>query len=265
MGFVAVFSSDRGLQARARTLLGDRHAVAAVASWVRALRLVRERPVTTLVMHEAALGIGEAERAVQHLSDRFPSVRLVYLADGISCPETLLRLGRSPVARLLLASVDRLDARLPEVVAASSPGSADALVTRTLSPYLPPREVETVRRALEGALRGWSTEVLARASGVTRPHLSVQLREVGLPSAGRLLLWGKLLHAGGWLTDPGRSAQSVARQLDYSSGAAFRRALRHYTGATPSQVRHGGGTGFVLDRFVEACGLRGTVLGRSAA
>ena len=102
--------------------------------------------------------------------------------------------------------------------------------------------------------------------GLSRPHLSVCLKEFGLPSAGHLMGWVRLLHAGRWLSDPGRSAESVSRQLDYSSGAAFRRALRAYVGATPSRVAEGGGLGFVLERFLRRCGLgRSDAHGRSAA
>ncbi|MGW8267638.1 MAG: hypothetical protein ACWGSQ_14830, partial [Longimicrobiales bacterium] len=44
--------------------------------------------------------------------------------------------------------------------------------------------------------------------------------------------------------------ESVGRQLEYSSGAAFRRALKHYTGATPTSVREGGGLRLILRRFL---------------
>ena len=76
-----------------------------------------------------------------------------------------------------------------------------------------------------------------------------------LPSVGHLLLWAKLLHAGRWLWDPARSAESISRQLEYSSGAAFRRALHNYVGGTPTAVKHGGGLRLVLRRFLDVCGL----------
>jgi AraC-like DNA-binding protein len=96
---------------------------------------------------------------------------------------------------------------------------------------------------------------LASTAGLSRPHLSVCLKAAGLPSVGHLLVWARLLHAARWLTDPGRSAESVSRQLDYSSGAAFRRALRSYTGATPTEVIEAGGLPYLLDRFLTRCGI----------
>ena len=68
-------------------------------------------------------------------------------------------------------------------------------------------------------------------------------------------MWAKLLHAGRWLGDPGRTGESVARQLEYSNGSAFRRALRNYTGATPMGIREAGGLEPVLNAFLERCGL----------
>jgi hypothetical protein len=43
--------------------------------------------------------------------------------------------------------------------------------------------------------------------------------------------------------------------LEYSSGAAFRRALKHYTGATPTEVREGGGLRLVFRAFLSRTGL----------
>ena len=120
--------------------------------------------------------------------------------------------------------------------------------------------------ALDGVHTRPSADDFARRLGLSRPHLSVCLRAAGLPSAGHLLVWARLLHAGRWLADPGRSAESVSRQLDYSSGAAFRRALTAYLGATPTQVARAGGLPFVLERFLRRCGLgRADRDGRSAA
>jgi AraC-like DNA-binding protein len=133
--------------------------------------------------------------------------------------------------------------------------STEALVARAVSPHVPDREARMVRLALEGVQRGWGTEELSRTLGLTRPHASVRLKSCGLPSTGHLLTWAKLLHAGRWLGDPGRSAQSVSRQLEYSSGAAFRRALRAYGEMTPSEVKASGGLSAVLRRFLDACGL----------
>ena len=135
-----------------------------------------------------------------------------------------------------------------------------ALVARVVSPFVPVRESTALRVALDGATHGWDAEEVAARLGLTRPHLSVRLRAAGLPPAGHLLMWAKMLHGARWLTDPGRSAQSVSRQLEYSSGAAFRRALRTFVGATPTAVISRGGLRYVLARFLDECAFDSSLL-----
>jgi len=235
----------------------------------RLLHLVRERPVTGVVVDEAAVADrpGGIPGAVSEIRMHFPSVSLVFLAGPRTDPLTLLRLGREGIDSLVLLSPEGLLQSLPGACAQAYRRSVPSLVARRVSPYLPMWEARALRAALDGVVRGWSSEDLASHFGLSRPHMSERLKSVGLPSVGRLLVWGRLLHAGRWLEDPGRSAESISRQLDYSSGAAFRRALRNYLGTTPTETEARGGLGFVLDRFLADCSLdhdrRST--GRSAA
>jgi AraC-like DNA-binding protein len=138
-------------------------------------------------------------------------------------------------------------------------------VTRAFSPYLASRELDTVRFAMDRVHQRLSAEHFATALGLSRPFLSERLKASGLPSAGHLLTWARLLHAGFWLEEPGRTGESVSRQLEYSSGAAFRRALKLYTGATPTEVARDGGLGFVLARLFEKCGFPRAARGVTAA
>jgi AraC-like DNA-binding protein len=206
------------------------------------------------------------EAAVVELRRRYPSLAALFVVRSGADPVSLFRLGRAGLGSLVLLPMDALAGDVAGAMRRVLMGSTASLVTRAVSPYLPSRESMAIRMAMEGVQRGWSAEDLAARLGLTRPHLSVRLKGSGLPSAGHLLIWAKLLHAGRWLTDPGRSAESVSRQLDYSSGAAFRRALRAYVGATPTDVKAGGGLRLVLARFLDACGISDSlVFGRSVA
>jgi AraC-like DNA-binding protein len=181
-------------------------------------------------------------------------------------PVSLFRLGRAGLQSLVLVPLDPVALDVGNALRAAMRGGTGALVARAVSPFVPAREAAAVRATMECALRGWSTEDIASHLDLTRPHLSVRLKAAGLPSAGQLLVWAKLLHAGRWLTDPGRTAESISRQLEYSSGAAFRRALRTFVDATPTEVANKGGLRFVLGRFLDACAIGDTVvLTRSVA
>jgi len=257
MAFFAGLSDDPGLRSAVRSALSDRYVTAACGTMPRLLRLVRERPVTGVVVDEAAVSgrPGGIPGAVSEIRMHFPSVSLVFLAGPRTDPHTLLRLGREGIDSLVLLSPEGLLQSLPGACAQAYRRSVPSLVARRVSPYLPMWEARVLRMALDGVVRGWSAEDLAGRLCLSRPHLSERLKDAGLPSAGRLLVWGRLLHAGRWLEDPGRTAESVSRQLDYSSGAAFRRALRNYLGTTPTETRARGGLDFVLDRFLADCSL----------
>lgn len=268
MGFFASYTRDSTLQAAVATGLSERYALAETASWTRLVRLVKERPVTGVILDGGALGHGDGRvaGAVADLRMRFPSVPVIFVAGARTDPHTLLRLGRAGVDSLVLLSVDDLPSSVSRACAQASRQGTTSLVTRSLSPYLPVREAHTLRLALEGVVRGWSAEELASCVGLSRPHLSERLKAAGLPSAGHLQVWARLLHAGRWMEDPERSAESVSRQLGYSSGAAFRRALRNYVGTTPTETLGAGGFNFVLRRFLDSCSVdRDRSADRSAA
>lgn len=248
-------------------VMAGRNSCVATTSWDRLLHLVRERPVTAVVLDDAILGrCGGVGPAVRELRTLFPSVACVVIARPLSDPHALVRLGRAQVDNLVLVPQDALEEGLARELSRATRHGTVALVTRALSPYLPARETAALRCALQTLQHGWGAEDLAEHVGLSRPHMSVRLKDAGLPSAGHLLVWARLLHAGRWLPDPGRSAESVSRQLEYSSGAAFRRALRNYTDATPTQVIEAGGIFYVLDRFLAACSVdRRRGAGQSAA
>ena len=254
MPFVALLSRDRELKQALETPLGAQ-SVAMARTWDRLTWLIIERPVTAVVVDSEALAKkAPADRAVGELRRRFPSVAIVFLARSHADPHSLLRLGRAGVGGLALLPVDVLsDAALG--LRRSLGSGTVASVTRAVSPFVPQRETRALRLALEGVQLGWNSEDLALHVGFTRQHLSVGLKACGLPSTGHLLVWAKLLHAGSWLSDPGRSAESVSRQLGYSTGSAFRTALRNYVGMTPSEVKMFGGLRPVLLGLLDACGL----------
>jgi AraC-like DNA-binding protein len=266
MPLITVLARDPDVHEAAWRRLRANHVIARTASWERLWWLVRERPVTAVVLDSAAMPAWcDQAAAVGELRRTFPSVATVFVTRPQVDPWALFRLGRAGIESLVPLPLEALSSGIALAARRALRFSTDALVTRAVSTYLPAREMHAVRLALDGVQMGWSADDLAHHAGLTRAHLSVRLKAVGLPSAGHLLIWAKLLHAGRWLTDPGRTGESVSRQLEYSSGAAFRRVLRSYVGRTPSEVRERGGMRVVLQRFVDAHGLRRPGLERSAA
>jgi len=256
MSLVATFTRDSGLAGRLAEALEPRHDVGRAASWHGFRRLVRERPVVASIVDlDVLASVRSGRDTLAELRSAYPRLGLVLVVRPSADPLSLFHLGRAGIENLVFLSVEELRAELNRGMRRALETSAAAIVTRSLSPFLPRRALMAVHQAMEGVHRRWGADAFAEAVGLSRPFLSEVFKERGLPSVGHLLLWTRLLHAGLWLSEPGRTAESVSRQLEYSSGAAFRRALKHYTGATPTQVIERGGLPFVLRRFQSACGF----------
>jgi AraC-like DNA-binding protein len=257
MALLAVLASDRRLELCLTELLEPKHSLALGHSWGGLNRVIRERPVTAAIIDlEAVARYPSVERVLAGLRMRFPHLGLILLLQKDRDPFTLFRLGRAGIRDLVLLPVAELEHGLARCVARAGEGGATSFVVRGLSRFLPRREVRTAFLAMDSVHQRWSAEEVAEEVGLTRPYISECFKRVGLPSLGHFLLWTKLLHAGHWLEEPGRTGESVGRQLEYSSGAAFRRALKSYTGATPTQIREGGGIRLVFRRFLTRNGLQ---------
>jgi len=256
MALIPVLSPDPRVAAVVSRATPGRFVVGRATSWDRLAWLVRERPATAVVLDSAGFPEEpEPDARISELCRRFPSLGWVLVFRSGTDRTILLRLGRATISNLQLVPVQSMGSEIDRAIGRASAAGARSRVLRAIGARIPAVERQVVQAALDGALLGWKADDLARRAGWSRAHLSVRLQALGLPSTGRLLLWAKLLHAGQWLSEPGRSAESVARQLEYANGAVFRRALRNYLDATPTEIRQGGGLEFVVERFLDECGL----------
>jgi AraC-like DNA-binding protein len=256
MAITVLFSRDAALSSSLRDAAGPSHRIVASSSWENLIRLVRERPVMSVALDECSLFAEPTpEEALADLGFRFPNLGLMIVSGRQADPLRLFRLGRVGIPNLVLLGVEELHRAVPRALLRASERGATTRVTRVIAPHVPRLELKAVRVAMEGVHNRWSADRFASVVGLSRAFLSERLKACCLPPVGHLLIWVRLLHAGFWLEEPGRTGESVSRQLEYSSGAAFRRALKLYTGATPTEVTREGGLSFVLDRFIKTCGL----------
>ncbi|HYH83769.1 MAG TPA: helix-turn-helix domain-containing protein [Longimicrobium sp.] len=156
-----------------------------------------------------------------------------------------------------------------EVVCAASDGAAAALarclrehlnqgpldrVAQALAHRVPPELDAWLRAVLLSAGAGADAAQLARAARCSPRTLRRVLPAAGLPGPERLLAWRCILHAAR-LLDDGRSAESVARTLELSSGSALRKSLMRLTGLRPRELRDRGGLPLACTLFLRACGV----------
>ncbi|HEX6038079.1 helix-turn-helix transcriptional regulator [Longimicrobium sp.] len=196
-----------------------------------------------------------AAAEIRRLRARYPALELVAYTDFVARPvgDTfhLALLGVRGVVAQGGRDEAALLARCLEDTLGWTP--LEALVER-LGEVLP----ASIHRWLEPVLRSpvepRTVCELARRAGCSARTLRRTLSAAGLPSPEQLLAWRRLLHAARLLEDAERSVESVARALEFSSGAALRRSLRALTGLRPTELAAQGGLRLLAARFLAACG-----------
>lgn len=264
MSLITVLSRDPDVRTAVERL-PRLASVSTARRWERLANLALERPVTDVIFDGGAFEAGDdVGRLISDFHHRFPSIGLTFVAPGRLDPGDFLAVGRLMDGRgLYLGTFADVSTDVRRGLAASARRSVSGRLLQAVGHRLGAFERTVLRAAMGAVVLGWDADRFAAHVGYSRPHLSVRLRRAHLPSAGRLLSWARLLHAGQWLTDPGRTGQSVARQLDYANGSTFRRALRNFVGLTPTQVVLGGGFRIVCEAFMDLCGLGGDLPGRA--
>lgn len=134
-------------------------------------------------------------------------------------------------------------------------------VGNALKGRVEPEASAAVAWAVEHAERTPGVEEFAAAQGRSTRELAQILRTNGLPSPGRLLVWGRLLRAGAYLGRDGRTVEDTALSLGYSTASALARAMKKETGNTPSDVARRGGLPFVHAKLFHARQSRRRVRG----
>jgi len=262
MALAALLSRDPGVTSAVPEHLSGGAQVLVAPAMRRLQQYLLNRPVTAILVDVSALpGTTSRLEALRPLRRGFPRTPIILLGRLGTDPAALFELGRTGLRHLVMVHADEWELELRRVLAEAAEESPPALVSRRLAQYVPPRELQVLRLAMESLHRRPSAEEFSREVGLTRPFLSQCLKSTGLPSVGHLLLWSRIFHAAHWLEEPARSGESISRQLEYSSGSAFRRALKHYTGSTPSEISRGGGLALVLRGFVKT--MRGAEEGQA--
>lgn len=185
---------------------------------------------------------------IRRLRQAHPGIAIVAHADVAQGDLEVVRLGRIGVDGIVLAA---------QPFSHGTPGGIRHAVERALSFA----RAERVRSALQGRYGSFGAEALAwavehapdapdvaafaGAMGRSRRALARALRADGMPLAGRVLVWGRLLLAGAYLARDHRTVEDAAYALGYSSANALGRAMKRETGYTPSEVARRGGLAFV--------------------
>ena len=227
------------------------HDVAWAADWRELLRLVKVRPAVAAVADLHAERGKDGVLRIYRFAERFPLTPILVFGnlDG----RDIFRLGKAG-ATDVVPEGDASNAPLLEEMMGDA--LADQLAERLderLRSKVRQEGRALVRTATARIADGVQVPDLAAAHGISVSTLERRCEQWGLTTPGRLLLWLRILYGLQWLLEPGRSVESVAGQLGYSSGAAFRRAIKATVGGRPTPLRNRAAFDSALETFASEC------------
>lgn len=231
---------------------GTRHVPRRCRDWVDLLDHAPRSPLGVAVVdpyHGGALAAGEIRR----LRERAPRVEVVAYGAFSARPSDPFALARLGVRAVVSLGVDDTPGALRECLSAHLNATPlEALIER-LGQVAPPRVLPWLEPVLRSPAAPATAAGVARLARCSPRTLRRTLLAAGLPPAGELLAWRRLLHAARLMEDAHWSVDGVARALGCSSGSALRKSLRTLTGLRPGEVIARGGLSLIADLFLQRC------------
>lgn len=237
-----------------RSALGDatpEHLVAWARNWRDLDQLVKREPVAAAVADLHAERGKDGVLRIYRFACRYPHTPI--LAWGDLDARDLYRLGKAGAQEVVVAQEGSNAGLVAELVGDAARDRLAAEIDGRLSDRVGQPARRLVQSAAERIQAGVQVPALAAANGMSVSTLERRCERWGLPTPGQLLLWLRIVYGLKWLLEPGRSVESVARQLGYSSGAAFRRAIKVTVGGKPTPLRNEQGLARALDGFIASC------------
>jgi AraC-like DNA-binding protein len=232
------------------------HRVRRARGWCELAAWAASPGVGRLALVDPYHGGNLAAAEISRLRERSPALEVVALADFTRRPPgdgfSLAMLG---VRQIVCLAERHAEARLVEALGAHLNRGAMEDTVAALAARVPAAVHRWLAPILLSADGVTAVPELARAARCSPRTLRRTLAGAGLPPPEELLAWRRLLHATR-LLDDGRSADSVARTLYYSSGSALRKVLKRHTGLRPGELRRQGGFAALAALFLGRCGER---------
>ena len=129
-------------------------------------------------------------------------------------------------------------------------------VIAAIADAVPPIGRPLMELYLRGADGPMPVTEAARQLGVHRKTLRNRMDAAGLPAPADLRAWCRLFMAGRLLEEAGRTVESVAHQLEFTTGSALRNLIKRRTGLAPYMLRDAGGLHYLVACFNATCETR---------
>lgn len=249
MAHLIVLQPDARVEARLSDALRAIHRVSSVRSWTALSVVLVKESVDGCIVDADHPGREDALVEIRRLRQRHPDLALLAYVDVHETDLELYRFGGLGLDGVILARRPPWASTIRDAMDRSLASARARRVHTTLEGRYDTGAVHAVAWAVEHAGRCLSVSAFAAALGHTPRSLGQLLRTNGLPPANRLLLWGRLLLAGAYLSRDGRTVEETAFLLGYSTANALTRAMKREVGRTPREVSRQGGLAFVQARL----------------
>lgn len=250
MAILAALLPDATAEARLASALDDHHRVIRSPSWKHLLRLVVRHPIDLCVLDVYDPFRPVSFQQLQRLRRRHPDLAILVYTDFTGRESDLFDLGRLQVHGVLQATGHESRREIHAAVDRGLARAAAARVVRSLENRLPPLVLDCIGWTIEHAEEQPRVADLAKAVSSTPRMLARDLRSQDLPTACRLVLWGRILQAARLLESPGTTVDQVAFRVGYANGGALRRAVNRDCGCPPGQLIRRGGLTAAIDAFL---------------
>jgi AraC-like DNA-binding protein len=229
----------------------DQKKTAWARSWRELDQLVKRQPVVAAIADLNAEGGKDGALRVYRFTRRYPRTPLVIVGDLDA--RDLFRVGKAGATEVILSSDISDRSLIAEVIRSVATDPLAEEIDGRIAGRVGAAGRALVQAAAAGIPEGIQVPELAAAHDMSVSTLERRCVRWGLPTPGHLLLWLRIVYGLHWLMEPGRSVESVATQLGYSSGAAFRRAIKVTVGGKPTPLRNTAGLEAALAAFAAAC------------
>jgi len=245
LAHLTILQPDARAEARLADALAPNHAVSVVRDWAELRRFVSEGGADGSLVDADSPSREQALMEIRRLRREHPDLALVAYADVHDSDPELVRLGAAGVDGVIMALRPPWASGILRSVDGALAAALARGVERALRPRYRASASAAVAWAAEHAVDAPTVAGLAAALGLTPRALATILKDAGLPSPARVLLWGRLLQAGAFLGRDDATVEVAALRLGYSTATALSRAMKRETGYTPREVARAGGLPFV--------------------
>ncbi|MBX3174649.1 MAG: helix-turn-helix domain-containing protein [Gemmatimonadaceae bacterium] len=253
MATLAVMLTDPRALQRLDAAVDGEHVVRHCASWEALEAACQDDTISLAILDLFTEGKAHFD-VIRRLKLRAERLTLVaYVTVGPERARDLFDAGRAGLDGLLIAGQDDTPAAFRAVLErAEARGAAQLLRPRIA--HLTGTVRDAVMVSVTRAHLRLTAQRLCEILGVSKRALLKALEDSGCPAPAKLITWGRLIVAAQMLEDGQRTADGVARLLDFPSGSAFRNTTQRYLGATPQEIRDKGGANWVANRFIAELG-----------